>query len=248
MSHIYELPPFKFENEELQRVVSRLGQIAFSLVDVRYGIESERPLDYHGIQHVYDVSEAVYLLGQELGVRERPLANLVIAGFFHDAEQDLIGPRANEMASAGTAVHEMRKITRVIGQGRQRWFKGRDFDDVSKLIPDTAAYLEDGDVIQYPISRYGSILADADLASLCRPTGIYWSEAKKLFKEQHPQTNLTGQTLLNYVKRQIVLLTNHRFFNQVEVEKVFPHRQDNIVFLENMLKTENPSIPSVQAA
>lgn len=230
MSLHHKLPEFSFESQELQGVVAQLGQTAMAMLDRRYGPNSDNPLEYHNAGHAYDVVEAAYAIWRALGdPRERHLANILIAGFYHDVERGLNGFGRNESASAEIAVAEMRKIGSP--------FKGKDQDEVRRATSNTVVSIVDGRIVKHADFKLGKILSDADLATLGRDRKKYEADAMNLRLEQGKRSALIGKELTEFALGQLVILTNYEpYFPQTA--ELFPHRLSNIAHMQSYLNTE----------
>lgn len=121
---------------------------ALEEIDVKYGPDSDDPHPYHNAQHGIDVIRRgvrlTNILYPYLRSDHRPkIFDLDFAiGSWHDIEQSLVAPGANERASARSAV---RAVSQLEGPLNNKKFKHRL---ELGIIATTAAEAEDGKITQ----------------------------------------------------------------------------------------------------
>jgi len=203
-----------------------------ALIERKYGAQSQKPLDYHYEQHFDDVTSATSRLADlamargKLTLRHMDIA--LIAASVHDIHQEL-GPGQNEYFSLMYGWKQM---------ARHDCFDHEDFCLAGDSVLSTQVSIEPGGVIHQLLtgdSYTAKIVADSDLASLGQESVIYWDRATALHREFHPGVELTGSNLAKFANWQLVVLNNHDFWTP-EAAELFPHKAENIAFVESVLR------------
>jgi predicted metal-dependent HD superfamily phosphohydrolase len=220
---------FERTRNQEQHAEDLIGQILDRL-DERYGPHGERPLDYHNRSHTEDVLSAVTAITEEL-IKERRLqpqkliiARIAAAG--HDLVQGRQGAE-NEFES-GQEVAELMRSSAV--------FSEKEIEEVPEIINGTVVKRDSNKIIQSPGDNLlAQDLADADLASFGMPTKVFWESALNHAKEYYKKTRLSPDELQEYIRNEIEMLKNHRYYTDA-AERLFPHRQANIEWLKMQLQ------------
>lgn len=225
----------RFEPTEVDPVADVLINRALTIVHDRYGDNSDNPRAYHNVDHTLDVLEATELLGDtaiaccKINPDDKRL--LLIAAAYHDTEQSF-GSGENEHASAKLAIAHMKETGAFSEEERQKVHRG---------IMATQANIKNGVITQSAGNYYfGQILADADLASVGRPTAHYMEVVANLFRELHPEEEIGGEAYADFMAEQVFFLNHHRF-NTPEADKLFPHKQENVLAIYTMYQPRTVS-------
>lgn len=202
---------------------------ALDTIEAAHGEHGTLPLAYHNERHTIGVMNDVSQLADRAIARQLIRSSdkelLMLAAAKHDEVQTL-GSGKNERASARSAMAAMRAAHIYSEQAIQQVRLG---------IMGTEAHVDtDGMIHQSAANYFAKLLADADLASLGKPSPMYWDNALRLFHETHPGGAVGDKTYNEFVASQIPLLTEHHFYTQ-EAEELFPHKQENIAFIEDLL-------------
>jgi predicted metal-dependent HD superfamily phosphohydrolase len=211
-----------------------LGIITAGLdrLKLRFGPKGMTPLAYHNENHTKNVLQAAAMLAdkaiQNMRINQHDKELLLIAAAWHDTEQAL-GSGKNEQASAAAAVEEMMKAN---------IYSEKDKQKVAEIIMATQVrYDSNGAMTQSATENYlTQLMADADLASLGKPTIEYWENAKKLFSELNPDAKIDAETYNNFIASQVPFLEHHYFYTQ-EAKELFPHKQENIEYIKNLAES-----------
>ena len=215
-------------------VVKGLISYALSEVERKYGTgkdDGENPKKYHNRPHsevVLGAARMIARLSLEAGkIAASDIPLVEIAASYHDIQQDL-GSGLNEKESARIAAEEMRKTGS---------FKEEDIQKVKRMILATNVSFENGSLRQSATDEYPTqIIADADLAHLGQEPSIYWETAKNVLKELKGTDTPSREDEIAFTKGNLTLLENHRFYTE-EATRLFPHRQQNIEFTQEHLKS-----------
>ncbi len=219
-----------FQINASPQVLQLLNQ-ALNLVESKYGPNSPHPLAYHNAQHTLDITHAVneladLALSRKL-IEEQHKPLLLIAAAFHDAEHSP-GNSQNEAMSAQLAVHAMRQAG---------GFSAADEKIVTNAIMGTVVYFKNDVMKQSAGNDYlVQLVADADLATLGRPTPQYWRRANCFFEERNPGASRQGPVWADFVTGQASFLGNHQFYT-TEANELFPHKTANIAYIKALLIT-----------
>jgi len=216
-------------NSERDRVMFRLVEAGLEAVDRRYGPNGLRPQAYHNADHARDVMDAAIQMADaaiaEGKITEAEKDLLVLAGCYHDIERDYESG-ANEAASA-------RNICVLMRESGQ--FSDQEAVRVYKMIMGTEVYFVDGVMNQSadPNDLLSMILADADLASLGKSSPFYWDRAMRYIKELTGTTEPSNDEIVAFALDQDSFLRHHEFYTD-EAKVLFPYKQDNIRFTQQM--------------
>lgn len=209
---------FSIEQLDIEPVVLELAQKTVEEVRLRHG-----DLPYHNERHTLEVIEdscAVAALHLPDLTRRRR-GNLVLAAAYHDID------RKSEEQSAEIAVANMEK-TGV--------FKPQDYFEVRGLVLATRWSRLGGKFLQDAETELEKCLADGNLATLGKPTPVYWERAQDLDREASPGNPLSTSDLSRFAESQIVFLRVHNFLTDA-ARKLFPHKAANIAYLEAVILT-----------
>jgi predicted metal-dependent HD superfamily phosphohydrolase len=199
-------------------------------LDERYGPRGESPLDYHNRSHSENVLSAITAIAEEL-IKEHHLQpqKLIIARISaagHDLIQGQQGG-ANERESGREAAELMTK---------SGGFSEKEIEEVQEVINATVVKIENYKIIYSPGDNLLSqALADADLSTFGMPPSLFWESALNHAKEYYKKKRLNPEELQEYIKYEIELLKNHHFYTNA-AERLFPHKQANIVWLKMQLQ------------
>jgi len=203
----------------------RLAESAYIEIERKYGEKGVSPKAFHNVFHGREIVKSALLIADEaiksgkISPEDRFL--LIIAGAYHDIEQDL-GSGANEIASAAKAEQAMKDS----GQ-----FNKQEIEIVKDAILGTTVVFENGIIRQSasgnPLSQ---MIADADLANLGSPTEVFWDRSEHIFREQYPD----GNGMDEFLEFQTGLLTHHTYCTE-EAKILFPHQRENLEFNAQMI-------------
>jgi predicted metal-dependent HD superfamily phosphohydrolase len=203
-----------------EEIVEDLINKIINLVDERYGLQSENPLPYHNRAHTESVLNAVTAIVNELIKDGRVPAYKLVLAQIAAAGHDLVQGKTagvNEQESG----EELADLMRAAGI-----FTQEEIQEVQEFVDGTSIKIENGQLKQ---------MADADLSSLGMPTEFFWERAMAYAREHYGKSELNQSELQGYIKAEIKLLENHRFYTDV-AEKLFPHKQANIEWLKSQLE------------
>ena len=215
-------------------VVKGLISYALSEVERKYGTgkdDGENPKKYHNRPHsevVLGAARMIARLSLEAGkIAASDIPLVEIAASYHDIQQDL-DSGLNEKESARIAAEEMRKTGS---------FKEEDIQKVTEMILATRIRFEDSIIRQFTTEEYlTQIIADADLSHLGQEPSIYWETAKNVLKELKGTDTPSREDEIAFTKGNLTLLKNHRFYTE-EAGRLFPHKQQNIEFTQEHIKS-----------
>jgi predicted metal-dependent HD superfamily phosphohydrolase len=213
-----------------EEIVEDLINKILSLVDERYGLQSENPLPYHNRAHTESVLNAVTAIVNELIKDGRVPAYKLVLAQIAAAGHDLVQGKTagvNEQESG----EELADLMRAAGI-----FTQEEIQEVQEFVDGTSIKIENGQLKQMAGQNLlTQALADADLSSLGMPTEFFWERAMAYAREHYGKSELNQSELQGYIKAEIKLLENHRFYTDV-AEKLFPHKQANIEWLKSQLE------------
>ncbi len=232
----YNIPNMKRSpvSKKKETAIKGLIDHALSEVERKYGTgkgDGDTPKSYHNQIHTQGMMNAARKIAQlalEAGkISDSDILLIEIAASFHEIEQDL-GRGLNEKESAKIAEEEMREIG---------LFGNEDIQKVRAMILATTVYFEAGIMRQSPTEEYlTQIVADADLSSLGQEQNIYWEEAKGLLKEIKKTDSPSREDEIAFVEKELTILENHQFYTE-EARKLFPHKEENIMFILKQTKS-----------
>lgn len=202
---------------------------ALAKVDQKYGPRGAAPKAYHNTAHTINVIEAAALIADEAikagKIKASDKELLLLAAAYHDIVQDF-EPGRNETASADEADKAMQSAGVFGPDERTR---------VRKIIMASEVTITEERVSQAVTLDYlTEIMADADLAHLGKPTGIYWPTVMSLFEEFNPWQARRPTSMIKLPEAAefgASFLKKHRFHTP-EAEALFPHKDENLSFLE----------------
>lgn len=205
------------EDVMVEQVVERILTDIHMLYD-QHGLY---PKAYHNTKHTLDVMADADAIALEmlLSPHDRNILRCAAAG--HDAKHGL-GSGHNERASAAKLFLAM----------HDSGFNKADCERASKLVLATALQVGEDEVKQAitddPLSK---ILADADLANLGKEPMSYWASTTSLYREIHPGVVLDRLQIAEFGWD---FINKHEFYTEA-AERLFPHHEANMDFLESVL-------------
>jgi predicted metal-dependent HD superfamily phosphohydrolase len=212
-----------------ERAVKALIARGVETVIKRYGPGSPDPMPYHGPEHTLMVitsagrlADAALAAGK---ITREQHDLLMIAAAFHDVVQDQGAD--NELLSAELAARYMNMLG---------LFSEQEIDEVQIIISATRVKsVADSKIVQSAIENdyLTMLMADADLSSFGLPKYQYWDSARRFFDETHPGAELEGQALQTFIKDQLQIVGNHRYYTD-EARHLFHCQPENLEFLKSL--------------
>ena len=238
MSHTAPAAVAATHTPQLRDTLTDLSIAAERWLLIRYGTcaNPRRGYSYHNRCHGRDVAHAARQLATVLAEARRVPEETVYlaeyAGWCHDKAQ---GPG-----------HEQRSARYAAAAMRRRGIPEQYITTVQTMIAATRVVRVDGHrLVQAadPADLHQAILADADLASLGEPHGLY--RALLLCLEQE---HLTGRICVSdprhaapdrsavqqFLTRQVQLLRTHRYLLDIS-RRLWPHQQRHAEVLAQLL-------------
>jgi len=222
--------------------VTHLCQRELSHITEKYGSihgPGRNWLPYHNVTHAEQVHDAAVAIATQLLNQGRldahDLPLIKIAAIFHDDEQD-VGPGNNERASADAAAQKMKEYPTL--------FSDEDIQKVKRMIEGTEVYFDAGRTMHQAAAHEDILqatLADADLSSLGLPS--YSLMAMHLLLEIQAKSGritlpdsveefsaipLERNDVVEFLRSQDRLITNHRFYLDVSTAMFAAERARNI--------------------
>jgi predicted metal-dependent HD superfamily phosphohydrolase len=242
---------------ERNLAATHLCQSELSHITEKYGSihgPGRKWLPYHNATHAEQVHDAAYAIATQLlnqvrlDAHDLPLVK--IAATFHDDEQD-VGPGNNERTSADAAAQKMKEYPSL--------FSDEDIQKAKRMIEGTEVYF-DADRTMHQAAAHDdilqAILADADLSTLGLRS--YALMAMHLLLEiqaksgritlpdsveELPAIPLGRKDVVQFLRSQDRLITNHRFYLDVSTALFAKERARNIAVGKSLLADQEAGAP-----
>lgn len=196
-------------------------------IENKYGLNSSNYLAYHDVYHTLDVVESMDSLCQKAiklnKITPKVRELLLVAAAYHDYEHNKA--TENEIISANKSIEDLNKLNE---------FSVNDIELVKSAILATKVNFDNsGNMTQSATNEYTTqLLADADLASLGKPTEFFVSRIKLYFEEINKKH--ASQTWVEFINHEISFLNYHKFYTE-QANILFPHKNENLKYLTDQL-------------
>ncbi len=213
------------------RAIRALIDRALLKVEKDYGLGGHTPKPYHSPERTIWVLSAAEQLADAAIINgkitkwEKEL--LKIAAAYNNVVHDSNDPESEERSAEIAARH-----MNMLGL-----FGPQDIDRTGRIILATKVKDQTEGHIQQSASKddyLTMLMADADLFSLGAQPEVYWDMAKRLFAETHPDQELAGESLRQFVHEQQNLISGHRYYTQ-EARQLFNHQPEILELLQSKL-------------